>query len=479
MTFVGILFFGWAVGIRIDWKESFWAGLIFIVFIVLVEILTLPLSRYAIKHQVTPWFQFAMGVTLIPVLVAWGGATVFSWLNPRLPGAAMHATLEDARQKQLSKRQEWARHPGWMSTDGRPIVIAVTLSGGGYRAAAIHAGLLHALDERCVPIRYLSTVSGGSIIGTYYALGYPPALFREKLMAHRPGLPDEMLSIHWVFADWFLPGYWVLPGWNSADTYARHFRNVFFGTKTLADTGSFPRLLVNATDIEQTADRAREVFYKGRDPKDSKLDETLLADVVAASGAFPGAFQPKVIRWLPPAGADRLEKRRFVDGGVVENLGIEGLERFRVLEQEAGKSVDAPDFTIISDASKYGTVDRLPPKVEFVQLVSRSQGITYGTLHEFIRRQLKKEQVLWMRATHAEGIAILGSYMFGSVNGSKVASEVAGYETLKELSSQQVDRTFWVGYTLGQHYWDSVNSVRERLGGAGSSCPGVQKAMRG
>jgi predicted acylesterase/phospholipase RssA len=48
---------------------------------------------------------------------------------------------------------------------GEPLRVAVALSGGGYRAAITEAGLLAALDRHCVPIRYLSTVSGGSIIG--------------------------------------------------------------------------------------------------------------------------------------------------------------------------------------------------------------------------------------------------------------------------------------------------------------------------
>ena len=54
------------------------------------------------------------------------------------------------------------------------VTVAVALSGGGYRAAAIHAGVLRALDKLGVPIHYLSTVSGGSIIGGFYSLGYAP-----------------------------------------------------------------------------------------------------------------------------------------------------------------------------------------------------------------------------------------------------------------------------------------------------------------
>lgn len=470
VTFIGILLVGWAVSIRIDWKESFWPGIVICAILVVLEILTLPLGRYAIRHRATPWFQFAVGVTMIPVLVAWLMATLASWLNPRFPGSAASVQLEQARREELAKREAWASYRGWRTMTRRPIVIAVALSGGGYRAAAIHAGLLQALDERCVPIRYLSTVSGGSIIGAYYALGYPPSLFKTKLLDHRPGLPDDFLSMHWVILDWF----WRK--WNSADTYARHFRNVFFGSKTLADTTLTPQLLVNATDIEEEADHARETFYKGRHQNYPGLDRTPLADLVAASGAFPGAFQPKTIRWLPARGSGAPRTRRLVDGGVVENLGLEGLDRFRRLK--SGERL--PDLTIISDASRRSRPGALPVKVELLQLLSRSQGISYDSLHQLLYRQLPGKKILSIRATQERGIAALGAYEFRSrlaakrsapIPGNVVAAEVATYDTLAELTPAQVEKAFWVGRTLGWHYWNRINAARERLGGSGLECP--------
>src|SRR4051794_24973367 len=50
--------------------------------------------------------------------------------------------------------------------------IGLSLSGGGYRAAAFHLGTLRKLKELNIlnKIDVISTVSGGSIIGAYYAL---------------------------------------------------------------------------------------------------------------------------------------------------------------------------------------------------------------------------------------------------------------------------------------------------------------------
>ena len=52
-----------------------------------------------------------------------------------------------------------------------PQRLGVALSGGGFRAALMHAGVLASLEELQIPIAGLATVSGGSIIGGFYVLG--------------------------------------------------------------------------------------------------------------------------------------------------------------------------------------------------------------------------------------------------------------------------------------------------------------------
>ena len=55
--------------------------------------------------------------------------------------------------------------------------ISLTLSGGGYRAALFHAGVLSELRDARVRIQALTSVSGGSIIGAYYSRGGEPEQF--------------------------------------------------------------------------------------------------------------------------------------------------------------------------------------------------------------------------------------------------------------------------------------------------------------
>lgn len=477
---VSLAFFLLAVATvqRIDWRESLsiFPGLFVIVFSCVVALVTFRVSRYAIVHGATPWLQFASGVTFLPLVAAWTLSSVVAWLAPRPSPATSAGVLEKQRWTELDKRGKWGQHRGWKSSDGRSLVIALALSGGGYRAAATHAGFLQALDERCVPIRYLTAVSGGSIIGAYYALGYSPSLFKEVLVRQKPRLPDDILSI------WFVALEWWWPFWNSADTYSRHLHGTFFGAKALADTGLTPQLLVNATDLEGTS-HPREVFYKGRNSQYPELDRTQVDDIVAASAAFPGAFQPKTISWPLPFTKQAPETRRFVDGGVVENFGYSGLADFL---NTTGADAVRPDLFIISDASAEVPEGGLPLKVDFLKLLSRSQDISYWIQHNLLRSYLKDAirrpeglqfEAHLVRAQDDEMLKRLEDTWYAppgsadKIRGDDIARKVGRYPTLKELEPQEVERAFWLGHTVGQVYWDNQLDRWRQKRSASISCP--------
>lgn len=58
-----------------------------------------------------------------------------------------------------------------MTSSGQSDCIGLSLSGGGYRAAAYHLGVLSFLDEVNIlaNVCALSTASGGTIVGAFYA----------------------------------------------------------------------------------------------------------------------------------------------------------------------------------------------------------------------------------------------------------------------------------------------------------------------
>jgi len=73
--------------------------------------------------------------------------------------------------------------------------IGLSLSGGGYRAAAYHLGTFKKLKEMGIldKIDVMSTVSGGSIIGATYGLyGHDFDEF-EKIM--RKGVQSSVINI--------------------------------------------------------------------------------------------------------------------------------------------------------------------------------------------------------------------------------------------------------------------------------------------
>ena len=76
-----------------------------------------------------------------------------------------------------------------LCTDGvRAGKLGIALSGGGFRAALFHIGVLARLAERDLlrHVALISTVSGGSIIGAFYYLKVKQLLEGERSDALKP-----------------------------------------------------------------------------------------------------------------------------------------------------------------------------------------------------------------------------------------------------------------------------------------------------
>jgi predicted acylesterase/phospholipase RssA len=343
--------------------------------------------------------------------------------------------------------------------------VAVALSGGGYRAAAVHAGILSVLDDAELPVEFLSTVSGGSIVGASYAMGMTADEFRDRLARDKPGLPNDLMNFYPVFAQLFVPGY------GSGDTYASHFDRAFFRGRAIGDTGP-PLLIVNTT---RYSDGTRRAFT-------AETDASLpLGRLVAASGAFPVAFDPVVI-----------EGERYIDGGVVENLGIAGLQQYFARHaDDAGLAEKLPDVLILSDA---GLIPAAPPdwnKPTVVQMAMRAQQTSYFAMHQWIYSFYTDGRFdragdgaveqpfevpagrLWPDLPATLAGQSVSVFVF-SPSSPGERQRFAGYEdvldgvsaldTLKELSPAEVDAAFWVGARLAASYLPALCAA------AGSDC---------
>jgi hypothetical protein len=331
--------------------------------------------------------------------------------------------------------------------------VAVTLSGGGYRAAVVHAGILSGLDRAGVPINYLSTVSGGSIVGGAYALGWSPEDFCAHLKQNRPGLTNDLANFYPVFKQFLFPRY------NSGDTYAAHFDRVYFHGHRLQDTGP-PLLILNSTHYQ---DGERKAFRAETDGPEN------LGRVVAASGAFPVAFDPVRIGGEP-----------YVDGGVVENLGIAGLQHyFRDHADDADLADRLPGVLIISDMSLIPDDPVSWKKPSLLRMALRAQHASYFAMHQWIYSfytdgaydradSVPLEQPyeveagrLWPDLPDSLETKIVRVFVLSPTSPAErrhfeghedLVDAVAAMPTLQELQRDEVDAAFWMGARLAQVY---------------------------
>ncbi|HEY3054586.1 MAG TPA: patatin-like phospholipase family protein [Thermoanaerobaculia bacterium] len=224
--------------------------------------------------------------------------------------------------------------------------IALSLSGGGYRAAAFHLGVLSFLHEVNIieNVRALSTASGGTIVGAFYAQCLAEGLAFGEFFSRMYAFLRDVDVIDAALARMPDHGKLIVA---AADVYADLF-TVTLG-KIRSSRDHLEEISFNATDMRnglafrfvKTANR--HVRSGNREmPLDDDLAASLrLADVVAASACFPGAFEP--ILFPADFGVPFDRHVALMDGGIYDNQGIDSLLLVRSRREEI-------DRIIISDA---------------------------------------------------------------------------------------------------------------------------------
>ena len=220
-------------------------------------------------------------------------------ISPDAPGAAAAAEIEATAA----------------TADAGPGLagdVALCLSGGGYRAAGFHLGVLDLLDRAgLLPrVRTLSTISGGTIVGAAWALSRAR---REGFDAFYDRAWKTLRSLNVVREA--VARLAAREGGVGAASLIRaaarvHAESPLFGEAKLGE-------LMDARDAVQGPDElifSATEFHSGRayrfqTSRRSRVKvgnvppleipaavarEVRLADVVAASSCFPGAFEPLV-----------------------------------------------------------------------------------------------------------------------------------------------------------------------------------------
>jgi predicted acylesterase/phospholipase RssA len=257
--------------------------------------------------------------------------------------------------------------------------MGLSLSGGGFRAAAFHLGvldLLHRLDL-LRRVRVLSTVSGGSFVGAAYALAvardepFPCCFERCRAFLCANHLPRRTVEVFRRRAPQTpSPTRTLIKA--AAEVYDETlFEGARFG-ELLAASSHLPEVIVNATEFRtgvafRFRASASPLVRIGNGnvsiPRDAAA-RLRLADVVAASSCFPGGFEPLILpgdfNWsadrpdaLPDELAD-LEPVALMDGGISDNQGVDSVRL-----ADRGHGVDF-DMVIISDTDR-ALVELYPP----------------------------------------------------------------------------------------------------------------------
>ena len=242
------------------------------------------------------------------------------------------------------------------------LLVFMSFSGGGTRAASLSYGVLEelarteiAIDGRRVrlldEIDIISSVSGGSFTSAYFGLVGDRIFddFEEKFL--KRNVQGKLTGK--MFSPWVWPKLWS-PNYNRDDMAADLYDKLLFEGKTFADlpAGHPPFIIIIASDV--TLGTRWQFTQSQFDLICSELDEFPIARAVTASSAVPGAFGTIALRnhaekcgnttpdWVDrvlanPDATSRMvndaseiklyaePKRKYVhlvDGGITDNIGV-------------------------------------------------------------------------------------------------------------------------------------------------------------
>ncbi len=233
-------------------------------------------------------------------------------------------------------------------------IVGFCLSGGGYRAMLFHAGAIFRMNELGLlrKLDRVSSVSGGSMAAAALAVAYPKFQYDDKDRV--TNLAETFLSPILEQASDAIDVNSAFSGLNpfasAAGAAARSYNTHLTKGALLGDLPTKPVFVFNATSLMTGATmRFRPDYVADYHIGQLTGIRLQLADVVAASAAFPPFLSPATVDissgTLAPATTGSLGRAPFTrtavltDGGVYDNLATETVwKRCRtILVSNAGK----------------------------------------------------------------------------------------------------------------------------------------------
>ena len=310
-----------------------------------------PIQRPGL-HPATAARRAAQSVLLLAVALLTACSSVRPWINEPLP-----ATAKTTIEHQELLQQIAARDPS--------MLVAVTLSGGGARAAAFGYGVLSAMQEQRFhwndkdttllnTVDVVSGVSGGSMVAAYFAAngieglhGFEHAFLRQNFQGSLLSLamrPDNLMEL-------------TSPWMGRSHLLARQLDKLYGGMTfgELEQRPRHPQLVISATDMSRGT--AFEFTWDQFSLICSDLSSVPLSFAVAASSSVPLLLSPMTLKnyageCTHPSAASVLdaqatgggyrarlyrahkasylnaERKPYVhllDGGLADNLGVQRL----------------------------------------------------------------------------------------------------------------------------------------------------------
>ena len=296
-----------------------------------------------------------------------------------------------------------------MEIGGAKKRIGLAMSGGGFRAAAFHLGVMRKLQSAGLldKVDLLSCVSGGSIAGAFVAANWNQADKLERL--------DKYLRTRSIAVASVIGGM-LDPFETRLEKLAGTYDHDLFHDATLNDLAAGPRLYLNATNL---ATGNMFFFVTGgglaAEMGDYELGVVPAPDfkvsrAVAASSAFPPVFPPLRLQSDVYARAGIVEYVTLTDGGVYDNMGVNPVVRARA----------ALDYVIVSDGGKPFAIDERPTdsgaivlKASLGIMMEQIRGLEFDRLqHRYLAGTGPKP--LWFSIDSKEGEIQAGDAAFAS-----------------------------------------------------------------
>jgi NTE family protein len=362
----------------------------------------------------------------------------------------------------------------------------LALSGGGYRAMLFHVGALWRLNRAGYlrDVAGVSSVSGGSIVAGVLAKRWKDLEFERDGRVDESRFEDVIVRPIRELATTSIEASSLVFG--LAWSYRRVFEEA-----TLADLPARPYFMFNAANLQTGArwwftrdfvgDWSIGLAHREQPGCGASLGDISLAEVVAASSAYPPFFAPVEIdqfsegecEWtnpedmrseLKPANRDcgisthpevlssYREHVLLMDGGVVDNLGLDAIWQLCRRENQDELAVERGDWrcgeVFVSDGGGVDGPNR-SPWTNWFSILRRTVGLmsnepsslrTETAIHQFRSRSLDSSSLAQPSAgaERPPGFGrVAGDGVYWNVQGTELPREAAEPLTPEEWCEVQ------------------------------------------